>query len=133
MKVAILTNQSRVSPVFETACSSLVIDVIESQCVIRSIYFFKSKNEIEMVSELLNKNIQQLICGAIPYYLEQLLIDQGCDVLSFIAGDLNEVIQALRKDLLNTPQFKMPGCKNKQRRKKGGCKRNASQLLTDWH
>lgn len=116
MKVALLTLQSRVSPVFETTCSWLVIDANEEQCVICGTYYFNAQNEMEMANELLLKDIQLLVCGAIPCYLEKLLIDQGCEVLSFIAGEIDDVIQALGCNLLDIPKFKMPGCKKNKRR-----------------
>ena len=59
MKVALLTLQSRVSPVFETTCSWLVINANEEQCVICDTYYFNAQNEMEMANELLLKNIQK--------------------------------------------------------------------------
>lgn len=113
MKVALLTAQSRISPVFETTCSSLMIDTA-NKCSIQRTFFFTSQNEIEMINELLNKKIQLIICGAIPCYLEKQLVDQGCNVLSFIAGEVDDVLQALHSNLLNDAKFKMPGCENKK-------------------
>ena len=115
MKIALLTTKSRISPVFETTCSSLIVDAEKNQCEIQSTYFFTSQNEIEMVNEILSNNIQLLICGAIPYYIEKRLINEGCHVLSFIAGEIGEVLQALCCDLLDDSKFKMPGCKKRKR------------------
>jgi len=128
MKVALLTAQSRVSPVFETTCHWLVINANKNECIISDSYCFDGQSEVEMVNELLAKDIQLLICGAIPYYLEELLISQGCEVFAFIAGDIEEVIQALGCDLLDCPKFKMPGCKKRKRHgKKFFCKLNINQ------
>jgi predicted Fe-Mo cluster-binding NifX family protein len=130
MKVALLTAQSRVSPVFETTCNWLVINANKNGCSISATYDFNQQSEVEMVNELLAKDIQLLVCGAIPYYLEKLLIDQGCEVLSFIAGDIEEVIQALGCDLLDSPKFKMPGCKKRKRQgKKNFCNRNINDPI----
>ena len=118
MKVALLTAQSRISPVFETTCNWFVINANETGCFISDSYCFDQQSEVEMVNEILAKDIQLLICGAIPYYLEKLLIAQGCEVFSFIAGDIEEVIQALGCNLLDSPKFKMPGCKKRKRRGK---------------
>jgi predicted Fe-Mo cluster-binding NifX family protein len=118
MKVALLTTQSRISPVFETTCSWVVININDDEYIIGSTYQFHTRNEIEMANELLIKGIQLLVCGAIPCYLEKQLRDRGCEVLSFIAGDIDEVIKALNGDLLENPKFKMPGCKKSKRRSK---------------
>ena len=114
MKIALLKAQTRVSPVFETTCSALIVESVKDQCEILSTYSFTSQNEIEMVDELLSKNIQLVICGAIPSYLEKRLIDEECRVLSFIAGEIDEVLQAMCCGLLEDSKFKMPGCKKRK-------------------
>lgn len=124
MKVALLTAQSRVAPVFEVASTWLMINATLSECSICSSHHFTTQNEIEMVNELLTKDIELLICGAIPYYLEKLLINQGCEVFGFIAGEVDQVIEALHLNLLDNPKFKMPGCqKRKQKGKNPFCQR----------
>jgi predicted Fe-Mo cluster-binding NifX family protein len=121
MKVALLTAQSRVSPVFETTSTWLVINATPVECNISDTHHFNTQNETDMVNELLMAGVEMVICGALPFYLEKLLINQGCEVFAFIAGEVDEVIEALHLNILDKPQFKMPGC---QKRKKRG--RNAS-------
>ncbi|HEY5716527.1 MAG TPA: hypothetical protein VIS54_08935 [Psychromonas sp.] len=65
-----------------------------------------------MVNGLLSKNIELLICGAIPYYLEKILINQGCEVFACIAGEVDQVIDALDLNLLDTLKFKWLDVKN---------------------
>lgn len=117
MKVALLTAQSRVAPVFEVSSTWLMVNATPGECRICSSHHFTTQNEMEMVNELLSQNIELLICGAIPYYLEKILINQGCEVFAFIAGEVDQVIEALDLNLLDTPKFKMAGC---QKRKKRG-------------
>ncbi|MFT6987496.1 MAG: putative Fe-Mo cluster-binding NifX family protein [Psychromonas sp.] len=128
MKVALLIAQSRVSPVFETTPFWLQIEATANQCLIADTHHFKKANEIAMVNELLAEGVEMVICGAIPYYLEKTLISQGCELFSFIAGDIAEVINALHLDLLDKPKFKMPGCqKRKKRGKNSFCKHAVNQ------
>ena len=63
-----------------------------------------------------------IICGALPYYLEKLLINQGCEVMAFITGEIDEVIEALHLNLLDQPEFKMAGCQKRKKRGKAKCK-----------
>jgi predicted Fe-Mo cluster-binding NifX family protein len=70
-----------------------------------------------MANELIQNNIEMVICGAIPFYLEKTLINQGCEVHAFIAGEIEQVVKALHLNQLNKPELKMPGC---QRRKNRG-------------
>ena len=118
MKVALLNAQSRVSPVFETTSTWLLINATPAESNICSTHHFNTQNEADMVNELLKEKIEMIICGALPYYLEKLLINRGCEVFAFIAGDIDEVIEALHLNILDKPEFKMPGCK--KRRKRGG-------------
>ncbi|WP_019614984.1 NifB/NifX family molybdenum-iron cluster-binding protein [Psychromonas ossibalaenae] len=128
MKVALLTTQSRISPVFETALAWLIIEADPNECTIGSRQKFNTQNEVEMANELLVENIDLLICGAIPYYLEKILITQGCEVFSFTAGDVDQVIEALHLNQLDQPKFRMPGCqKRKQKEKKPFCRRTVNQ------
>ena len=128
MKVALLIAQSRVSPVFETTSSWLLFDVTKSECLASGTHHFQAHNEQEMINELITNNIELLICGAIPYYLEKNLVNQGCNVFSFVSGEAQEVMQALRLNQLDKPKFKMPGCqKRKQRGKNIFCQRTTTQ------
>ena len=117
MKVALLTAQSRVSPVFETTSTWLIIDTTPDECNICSTHHFNAQNEVDMANELLKENVELVICGAIAYYLEKILINQSCEVFAFTAGEVDEVIEALHINQLDNPKFRMPGC---QKRKKRG-------------
>ena len=124
MKVALLTAHSRVSPVFETTLTWLVIEAIPTERNTRSKRYFLHKNEEDMAHELLQENVEMIICGASPYYLEKTFINQSCEVFSFIAGDVDEVIKALHLNQLDNPKYRMPGCqKRKKRENNASCKR----------
>lgn len=118
MKIALLTAHSRVSPVFETALTWLVIEASPNKCNICAERLFIQKNEMAMAHQLLAENVEMIICGAIPYYLEKVLIDQGCEVFSFIAGEVDEIIEALHLNQLDKPKFRMPGCQKRKKREK---------------
>lgn len=128
MKVALLTDVSRVSPVFESTTTGLNIDATANDCKISSTHHFQAKNELDMVNELMQNNIEMVICGAIPFYLEKTIINLGCEVTAFIAGEVDQVVKALHLNQLDKREFKMPGC---QRRKKRGnnplCKHTVNQ------
>ena len=118
MKVALLTTQSRVAPVFATATTWLKIEATATTCEICSSHHFENEDEADKSDELLAQGIELIICGAIPYYLEKILINQGCELFSFIAGEVDQVLEALHLNLLDKPKFKMPGCQ--KRKKRGG-------------
>ncbi|WP_413700435.1 hypothetical protein ACLKMH_00630 [Psychromonas sp. KJ10-10] len=116
MKVALLTAHSRVSPVFETALTWVLIEATASKCNICAEKPFIERNEMAMAQELLNGNVEMVICGAIPYYLEKTLILQGCEVFSFLVGQVNDIVEALHLNQLDSPKFTMPGCQKRKKR-----------------
>ena len=128
MKVALLSAEPRISPVFETTRCSLMVEITEKRSERLNTYYFISENEVEMANELLTQGAQLIVCGAIPYYLEKMLISQNCEVIPFVAGDIEEVLEALCCDSLDSSTYKMPGCQKRQQRKKQPfCKKNVSQ------
>lgn len=128
MKVALLTAHSRISPFFASTSIWLKVKVTENECLICSTEHFQTSNEFDMINELLEQNIEMIVCGAIPYYLEKIAINQGCDIFSFIAGDIDDVINALHQKELDNPKFRMPGCqKRKKRGKNIFCRHNNGQ------
>lgn len=119
MKIALLTTSTRVAPVFENTSIWLNIEATAKECFICSSEHFKTEHELDMANELLENNVEMVICGAIPYYLEKVLIHQGCEVFAFISGEVDQVIKALHVNSLDKPEFRMPGCqmRKKQQRK----------------
>jgi len=121
MKVALLIAHGRVSPVFETTLTWQLIDATPTQYEVKGMHYFNNQNETDMVNELLKQDVEMIICGALPFYIEEYLINQGCEVFAFIAGDVNEVVTALHLNILDRPKFKMPGCQKRKRRRNNVC------------
>ena len=113
MKIALLTAGTRVAPVFANVTTYLLINNKKPLSANIETYQFHTQNEFEMANELLIQ-VELVICGAIPYYLEKFLISQGCAVLSFIAGEAEDVFDAYQQGNLDTAAFKMPGCKKRK-------------------
>lgn len=121
MKVALLIAHGRVSPVFETTLTWQLIDATPTQYEVKGMRYFNNQNETDMVNELLKQDVEMIICGALPFYIEEYLISQGCEVFAFIAGDVNEVVTALHLNILDRPKFKMPGCQKRKKRRNNVC------------
>jgi len=110
MKIAIPTWNGRVSPVFDTASRLLVIEIREKSEVDRfetdiSEHFLPSKS-----IRLTGLEIDTLICGAISRPLAYMITTAGMKLIPWIAGQVEEVLQAFLKDNLFDPRFIMPGC-----------------------
>ncbi|MGC9329716.1 MAG: NifB/NifX family molybdenum-iron cluster-binding protein, partial [Candidatus Hinthialibacter sp.] len=59
--------------------------------------------------------IEILICGAISRPLEELIHAKNIKVISYLCGDVEEVLQAFLKNQLPQDQFLMPGCCGRRR------------------
>ncbi len=74
---------------------------------------------------LVELGVDLLVCGAISWPLEALLAAGGIRVISFVCGQVEEVVQALRDGSIKQERFSMPGCcrrgrHGRTRRRRGG-------------
>ncbi|MGB9633702.1 MAG: NifB/NifX family molybdenum-iron cluster-binding protein, partial [Chloroflexaceae bacterium] len=111
MRLAIPHHQGRISPVFDTAGSVLLID-LENGREIRRESRSLSRNELlARAGEFLQLEANVLICGAISAPLETLLISSGVHVIGFLCGPVDEVVAAFLNGNIAKPEFSMPGCR----------------------
>ncbi|MGB9609325.1 MAG: NifB/NifX family molybdenum-iron cluster-binding protein, partial [Bryobacteraceae bacterium] len=111
VRLAIPHHQGRISPVFDTAGSVLLID-LENGREIRRESRSLSRNELlARAGEFLQLEANVLICGAISAPLETLLISSGVHVIGFLCGPVDEVVAAFLNGNIAKPEFSMPGCR----------------------
>ena len=120
MKIAIPTWNGRVSPVFDTASRLLVVEISKESEVARfetdiSEYFIPSKS-----MRLTGLGIDTLICGAISRPLAYMITTAGIMLIPWIAGQVDEVLQAFLTNTLFDPRFIMPGCASPWGKGSGG-------------
>jgi len=110
VRLAIPHHQGRISPVFDTAGSVLLIE-IESGREVRRESRSLSRNDLPArAGEFLSLEPDMLICGAISAPLETLLISSGVQVIGFLCGSVDEVLAAFLNGDIARPEFSMPGC-----------------------
>ncbi len=131
MKLAITPWNGRVAPVFDSSERLLILDrapyvpsmerlSMDGRLRAEELsvdgdpmgeeFDISQKAPAQKVRFLADQGVEQLICGAISKDLEILLRDQGIDVYSFIAGDVDVVLHAWITGQLDTPIYAMPGC-----------------------
>ncbi|MBN1394642.1 MAG: NifB/NifX family molybdenum-iron cluster-binding protein [Pirellulales bacterium] len=119
MKIAAPTWRGRISPVFDVAEQVLLVTLdgqTESDRCTESLRGLVLHERAERLAKL---GVNVLLCGAISWQLETLLLNGGVKVISLICGDVEEVIQAFRNGTLKYEQFAMPGCCGRMRRGRG--------------
>ena len=119
MKVAIPVWNNRIAPVFDTAGQWLSVSITDNQWRIEKENVFSGTTPEQKVRELLDQQVQFLICGAIPFRYERFFIEAGCGVKSFVAGEPQQLLEAWLNSSLDEPRYCMPGCRGQGRRNRG--------------
>ena len=112
MKTAFAVWNNRIAPVFDESRLICLVE-IESGNIVDQRH---ERLPVELPSQkalcLVELGVQTLVCGAISRPMQDMITSYGIRLISFIAGDLQEVIQAyLSGRLTQTPAFAMPGCR----------------------
>lgn len=121
---AISVWNGRIAPVFDVGRRLLVLEIHDKRILNRTEIDLGRASPAERVQRLVQLRVQVLVCGAVSRPLLTLLRENAIRVHPFIAGDVNEVIDALLRGNLDAPPFCMPGCA-RRRRFRGGA-RNAT-------
>lgn len=109
MRVAIPEHQCRVAPVFD--------------CCGRILIFLQDQNGEELLTDenwlmlprlsragrLRELTIELLVCGGISCCMEEQIRRHGIALVPWIAGNIAEVLAALRTGKITDPSFAMPG------------------------
>ncbi|HQB89411.1 MAG TPA: NifB/NifX family molybdenum-iron cluster-binding protein [Treponemataceae bacterium] len=111
MKTAITIWNGRVAPVFDVARQCLLIEN-ESRLEVP----IPDGSAAFKASFFGDHNVSQVLCGAISREYENALVASGIEVISFIAGPLEQVLDAWRAGNLVQAHFSMPGCGCRRRR-----------------
>jgi predicted Fe-Mo cluster-binding NifX family protein len=124
MRVAVTAWEGRVSPVFDTARHIFCFDVADG--------FGRRAGETEMLSDepqaklkrLQELGVSVLICGAVSRPLAVMLSATGIRLVPFLAGEVEEIVQAFASGRLEGVCYHMPGCCGRTRRRgRGRCGR----------
>jgi predicted Fe-Mo cluster-binding NifX family protein len=115
MRTAFSLWNERIAPVFDVAKHLWIVDVAEGRIVGQTGRRFSSDDPRERAMRLTTLQVEQLVCGAITRSSYDALTEHGIQVISFITGDLNQVVQACLKDRLKDGSLAMPGCRRGKR------------------
>ena len=120
MKAALTVWDGRVSPVFDVSREAVILTIDHGAVAARCSRNIETPTAALKVDRLMDLGIETLICGAISEPLHRELTARGVRVLGFVAGEIEEVIQAFIAGTLPAPGLSMPGCCAGQNRFRGG-------------
>ncbi len=123
MKTAVAVWEGRISPVFDSACKALII------CPGTNSYSvdLRNKDVFAKIVFLAEEGVEEILCGAVSNEGRLFAESKNIKIHGFIAGDIENVLQAHKENKLNNNAFAMPGCRRNCRgnsRGKGRCSKN---------
>ena len=110
MKIAIPICEDCVSNVFDFASKLLLVEIENSKEISRSEVSLESQSLSQRVGQLKSLEVDVLICGAISRALANMVTAPGIQVLPYVTGRIDDVLQAYLAGQLVKPEFSMPGC-----------------------
>ncbi len=122
MRVAFAIWDNRIAPVFDTAGEVLIINAGDGQVTDE----FSEKISVYSVQEKTDQlkvaGVETLVCGAISRIAKVQVESRDIAVVSFVSGNIRDVIQAWLSNEIERDVYAMPGCG--RRRRAGWCDGN---------
>jgi len=110
MKVAITVWENRVSPVFDSACTLLIAEIKNAR-VMKKIYQHVNPDmPMQLVQMLHSQGVVALICGAVSEGPANVIETAGIELVPFITGDIEKVLETCLESNPVWSELKMPGC-----------------------
>lgn len=116
MKLILPTLRGRISPVLDVARTFLLVENNADGKEAHKELLIESTEMIAKAKKIVDAGTQVLICGAISWPLEALLVSAGVQVIPNTCGMVEEVIKVFLSGEFTEQAFLMPGCCGKRRR-----------------
>jgi len=120
MKAALTVWDGRLSPVFDVSREALILTIENGAVAGRCTESIETPTATLKLDRLAELGVETLICGAISEPLQHELTTRGVEVVGFVAGEIDEVVESFLAGTLPTAALSMPGCCNRQQRFRGG-------------
>ena len=110
MRVGIPTWNGRVSPVLDTAERLVVVDTGAAAGQVREEVALEAIRLPLRAARMAELQLDLLVCGAVSRPLAEMLTAAGVTLKPWIAGEVEDVLEALSTGRLDRPRYRMPGC-----------------------
>jgi predicted Fe-Mo cluster-binding NifX family protein len=127
MKIAIPVFENRISPRFDFAPGFGLYDIEGERITGSREISCEGWSDSERVSKLKGFGVDTVICGGLPGFLQNILMDSGIKVIPWVAGNVNDALSLFLRGRLNSGMVICPG-RGKQSRCKRGIKTRYKQL-----
>jgi len=110
MRIAIPIYNSNVSNVFDFSHRLLLVEIENGKEANRSEVAVESQSLPQRADQLKSLGVEVLVCGAISQVLANMVTAFGIQLLPYVTGEVDGVLQAYLSGQLVKPEFSMPGC-----------------------
>jgi len=110
MKVALTVWGNRISPVFDSA-QTLLIVLIKNGKIIQKTYETVNSDRSRLLSSLKKLDVSVLICGAISEMPAAIITSSGIELIPFVTGNTAQVLDLYLSNRPVPPAYFMPGCR----------------------
>ena len=115
MKIAMTIWNDRIAPVFDVARDIRLVEVLEGRTIDQTEDILTGELPVQKALRLVELEVDTLICGAISRPVRAMIAGYGIQVIPFVAGNPEAVVQAWIKGVLTEEVFMMPGCRRRGR------------------
>lgn len=109
-KIAVTVWGHRVSPVFDSARTLLIAEIDGTNLVGTSQLTFDPERLLDLLQMLRTQQVMLIICGAVSEGPAAMIEAAGVELIPFIAGDAQVVLEHYLQGQPFGAEFRMPGC-----------------------
>ncbi len=109
MRITVPVYKKRISPVFDWSMRVLLIDISSENIIDKEEIDISYCNEIERIEILEKMGTGLLLCGGISLQLEYIISFRGIGVISWISGDVDDILNKFIKGKFKPEKHLMPG------------------------
>jgi predicted Fe-Mo cluster-binding NifX family protein len=117
MKIAIPISRNRISPVFDSARTMLMVELNDGREGSRHEIKIQDGSPLDRVNRLIDNNVEVLLCGAVSRSVCEMLESVDIRVIPFLTGNAETLLEAFIQNRISDPQFLMPGRGGRRRRR----------------
>ena len=110
MIIAIPVWNNSVSSVCDFAACLLVVEIQDGKETGRSEIPFNSSLLPQRALLLKKLGVDILVCGAVSRTFAEMIAESGIELLAYINGSIDDVLEAYKTGKLEHSRFAMPGC-----------------------
>ena len=110
MKLALTVCENRISPLFDCARMLLIVDIVDRTSTGRHFEVLHYESPFFRAAKLSDLGVKVLICGAVSDQFANIIETYGIRIVPFVAGAVDEVLDAYLTVGLSDSKFRMPGC-----------------------